>query len=136
MNNSLLNRVLTFDIWASVTTAIAVTAGAGLIAGWLDISAWIPAGLGVVLIPWVWLLTNARRDPVQSRDVMAVIVGNVTFGVAAVAVVFGFPDALPTSGRWAVAIFGLLTVDLGLTEWMGLRRLSSLPKSSQVAIRH
>lgn len=133
MKDSRLARVLTFDIWASATTAVAAVAGASWISGWLEISAWVPVVFGLILVPWVWLLARTRREPIQSREVMAVVVLNVAFGVGATALALGFPDALPTSGRWAVAIFGIVTADLGLAEWAAFRRLDSRLQPNPVA---
>ncbi len=134
MKDSLLKRALTFDIWASAVTSVFAVAGAGLIGSWLDVSVWLPVVFGVTLIPWVWLLvTTARRNPMRDRDVKSVVFGNIAFGVIVMAIVFGFPDALSTSGKWIVAIFGLATVDLGLAEWMGMRRMSASLASEPLA---
>lgn len=122
MNNETLRKVLWFDAYASAASVAVTIAGASLLAGWLEVSVWAPLTVGVVLIPWVYLLAQtARRDPLRRAEVWTIVAGNVSWAVGAVVLIAGFPDALSTSGKWIVGIFSLAVLDLGIAEWLGLR---------------
>ena len=51
MKEQTLRRVLWADVYGSAMSMVFTIVGAGLIAGWLDVSVWIPLAVGVVLIP-------------------------------------------------------------------------------------
>ena len=77
MNETVLRKVLWADVVGSGTSVVFSIAAAGLIAGWLDVSAWIPFTVGVLLIPWVWFLyRTVRRDPLRPSEVAVIVAGN------------------------------------------------------------
>jgi hypothetical protein len=105
--------------------------GAGLIAGWLDVSVWIPLAVGVVLIPWVlFLLHTVRQSRLRSADLVVIVAGNIGWALLAALVIFGFPDALSSSGKWIVGIFSLGVLDLGILELVGLRSMTVSGRSA------
>jgi hypothetical protein len=133
MSDQTLRKVLWADVFGSSATISFTIIGAVLIGGWLEVSAWAVFGVGVALIPWVGLLLRTvRRDQLRSADVAAIVVGNLVWVGATAVLIFGFPDALSTAGKWTVGIFALAVLDLGLAEWMGLRRLSHHEEPSPV----
>lgn len=122
MNAEMLRKVLCFDVVGSAVSVAVTIVGASLLAGWLDVSIWVPIAVGVILIPWVLFLARAvRRTPVRPTEVWVVIAGNLGWGLAAAVLIIGFPDALSVAGRWIVGVFSLAVVDLGIVEWFGLR---------------
>lgn len=133
MSEQSLRKVLWVDIIASSASIAFTIVGAGLIAGWLDVSAWAPLTVGVILIPWVGLLLRTvRRDQLRSADVAAIVAGNLLWVGATAVLILGFPDALSTAGKWIVGIFALAVLDLSFAEWLGLRGLS--PKREPSAV--
>lgn len=124
MNEQNLRKVLWVDVFGSGVSVVFTLIGAALIAKWLDVSVWIPVAVGVVLIPWVALLTRTvRREQLRAGEVALVVAGNIGWAIAAAILVFGFPDALSTTGKWIVGLFSLGVLDLGVLEWLGLRAL-------------
>lgn len=133
MNEANLRKVLWADVVGSGTSVVFSIAAAGLIAGWLDVSAWIPLAVGVLLVPWVWFLhRTVRREPLRTSEVAIIVVGNIGWALAAAVLIFGFPDLLSASGRWIVGLFSLAVLDFGLAQWVGLQRLRSDQKSAGV----
>lgn len=119
-----LRKVLWVDVFGSGVSVVLALIGPGLIAEWLDVSGWIPFAVGVVLIPWVALLARAvRRERLRAGEVAYIVAGNIGWAIAAAILVFGFPDALSTTGKWIVGLFSLGVLDLGVAEWLGLRAL-------------
>jgi hypothetical protein len=126
MSEQALRKVLLADVIGSGASVVFTIAGAGAIAGWLDVSVWIPLVVGLVLIPWVWLLVRTvRRDRLRVGEVAAIVIGNIVWAVIAVVLIFGFPDALSSGGRWIVGLFSLAVLGYGVLELMGLSRLAS-----------
>ena len=123
-----LRNVLELDKWLSTASAALMLAGAPLVGSWLDVSAWIPFGVGVALIPWVINLFDATRRPqLRRRQVEAVAFGNIGWTVASAVMLVVFPDAVSSLGRWLIAGFALATADLGIAQYMGSRRLTGSP---------
>ena len=124
MSEKTLRKVLSADVVGSGVSVVFSIAAAGLIADWLGVSVWIPLAVGIALIPWVWFLyTTARHDPLRPAEVAVIVAGNVGWAVAAAILIFGFPEALTTAGKWIVGIFSLAVLDFGITQWIGLRSL-------------
>lgn len=123
-----LRTVLRLDKWLSTASAVLLLAGAPIVGGWLDVTAWVPFGVGVALIPWVVNLFDAagRRHPVR-RQVEAVAIGNIGWTVASAVLLVAFPDAVSPFGRWLVGGFALVTLDLGFAQYLGIRRLTGTP---------
>jgi hypothetical protein len=133
MSEQTLRKALWSDVIGSSATIAFTIIGAALIGGWLEVSTWAVLGVGVALIPWVGiLLRTVRRDQLRAADVAAIVVGNLVWVGATAVLIFGFPDALSTAGKWIVGIFALVVLDLTLAEWMGLRRLSHRPNTVRV----
>ena len=125
MNEQILRKVLWADVFGSGASTIFTIVGAGLIAGWLDVSAWIPLVVGLVLIPWVWFLVRTvRRDRLRKGEVAVIVAGNIGWAVLAAVLIFGFPDALSPGGRWIVGLFSLAVLDYGVLQLLGLRQIS------------
>jgi hypothetical protein len=98
--------------------------GAGLIAGWLEVSAWIPLIVGVVLIPWVWFLVHTvRRDQLRVGEIAVIVAGNLGWALIAAIMILGFPHLMSSDGRWIVGLFSLAVFGYGVVQWIGLRRL-------------
>lgn len=123
MDNELLRKALWTDMWGSVAAMAITIFGAGLVGGWLGVPTGVVLAVGITLIPWVvFLAVTSRRTPLSRPSVGVVIAGNLAWGIAAAIVLIGFPDALSIAGKWIVAIFSLAVVDIGVAEWVGLRR--------------
>lgn len=126
MNEQILRKVLWADVLGSGASVIFTIVGASLIAGWLDVSAWIPLAVGLVLIPWVWFLVRTvRRDRLRAGEVAVIVAGNIGWAVLAAMLIFGFPNALSPAGRWIVGLFSLAVLDYGVLQLVGLRRIAS-----------
>ncbi len=125
MSEQTLRKVLWVDVIGSSATIAFTIIGAVLLSGWLEVSAWAPFVVGVVLIPWVGLLLRTvRRDQLRSADLAAIVAGNLLWVGATAVLILGFPDALSAAGKWIVGIFALAVLDLSFAEWMGLRGLA------------
>ncbi len=123
-----LENVLRIDKWVSAASTVLMVAGASLVAGWLDVSAWITFGVGVALIPWVYNLFDATRRPrLHRRQVEAIAVGNLGWSIATAVFLLLFPDAVSTLGKWLMAGFALVTLELGIAQYLGSRRLERRP---------
>ena len=106
MKEQTLRKILWADVYGSAISVVFTIVGAGLIAGWLDVSVWIPLAVGVVLIPWVLFLVNTvRQSRLRPTDLIVIVAGNIGWALLAAIVIFGVPDALSTSGKWIVGIF-------------------------------
>ena len=117
-----LRKVMQWDAWATGVSTLLTIVAAPLLGSWLDVSMWIPLGVGVALVPWTaFLADTARRVPLVRWQVAAIATGNLAWVAAAVVLVFGFPDALSTTGRWMVGVFSLAVLDFGLAQMVGLR---------------
>lgn len=126
MDEQALRRVLWADVIGSAVSVVFTIAGARAIAGWLDVSPWIPLGVGLVLVPWVWFLVRTvRRDRLRVGEVAVIVGGNIGWALLAVVLILGFPDALSSAGRWIVGLFSLAVLAYGVLELMGLPRLTS-----------
>ena len=131
MNEKTLRSVLRIDLIGSALSALVAIAGARLLGGWLGVSPWVLVTLGIVLIPWVYLLYRTeRRSRLRTGELAVIVVGNVGWAVAAAILIFGYPDALTTAGKWLVGVFSLAVLDLGVAEWLGIRRLA--PEGKEV----
>ena len=125
MTEQNLHRVLWADATGSAISVVFTIAGAGLVGRWLDVSPWIPAAVGIALIPWVMLLVHTvRRVPLRTIAVAIIAAGNLAWVVGAAVLIFGFPDALSTGGKWIVGLFSLAVLDLGLLQLAGLKALT------------
>jgi hypothetical protein len=131
MSEQVLRKVLWVDtIGSGLSTAITIV-GAGVLADLLGVSAWIPFGVGLVLIPWVLhLLRTVRHEPLRPADVGVIVAGNVGWAVAAAVLILGFPTALTTPGNWLVGVFSLGVLALGVMQWIGLRGLVSTAETA------
>jgi hypothetical protein len=130
MGEQELRKVLWVDaIGSGVSTAFCIV-GAGALAGWLGVSAWVPFGVGVALIPWVLhLVRTVRRDPLRPADITVIVAGNIGWAVVAAILIFGFPSAMTSTGSWLVGVFSLGVLALGVVQWIGLRSLGNAPNS-------
>ena len=125
MNEQNLRRVLWTDAIGSATSVVFTITGAGLIGRWLDVSPWIPVTVGVVLIPWVVLLVRiVKHAPLRPAEVGVIAAGNLAWAVGAAVLIFGYPDALSTGGKWIVGLFSLAVLDLGLLQLIGFKTLT------------
>jgi hypothetical protein len=125
MSEEILRKVLWADAIGSGAALVFTIVGAGLLGRWLDISAWIPLTVGLVLIPWVYLLVRTvRRDQLRAGEVALIVAGNLGWVIAAAILIIGFPNALSTTGNWVVGIFSAVVLELGVAEWMGLRDMT------------
>lgn len=126
MSEQVLRKVLWADTVGSGLSTVITIVGAGVLADLLGVSAWVPFGVGLVLIPWVLhLLRTVRQEPLRSADVGIIVAGNVGWAVAAAVLILGFPTALTTTGNWLVGVFSLGVLALGVLQWIGLRGLVS-----------
>lgn len=125
MNEQILRKVLWADVYGSGASVVFTIIGAGLIGRWLGVSAWIPFGVGIILIPWVaLLLQTVKREELRRVELAVVVVGNIGWAIAAAIVIWGFPDALSVGGKWILGLFSLAVLDYGILELVGLRKLS------------
>lgn len=120
-----LRKVLQWDIWGSGMSVLVSILGAVVLGGWLELSAWVPFGVGVGLIPWVaFLAYAARQHPLRRWQVAIIAFGNLAWVLTAVVILIGFPDALSVAGSWIVGLFSAGVLALGTMQAMGLRRLA------------
>lgn len=125
MDQEALRKVLRFDVWASGATAIAVIVGAGLLAGWMEVSAWVLFVAGLVFVLWtLFLIRTVRRSQLRPEEVVWVVAGNLGSFVSGAALVLTFPDVMSGFGRLIVGFFALATLGLGGAEWLGWRKLA------------
>ncbi len=130
MSEQMLRRVLWADVIVSSMSVVFTIVAAGLLGDWLEVPAWIPLVVGVALIPWVWFLhRTATSEPLRPGDVDTVVVGNLGWAIAAAILIAGFPNAMSTTGKWLVGIVSLGVLDLGVLQWLGLRRLGATTRS-------
>lgn len=124
MSEQNLRKVLWVDVFGSGAAVVSTVVAAGLIGGWLEVSAWIPFAVGILLIPWVMILLHTvRREALRAGEVGVIVAGNIGWALAAAVLIVGFPDAMSTTGKWIVGIFSLAVLDLGVAEWLGLRTM-------------
>lgn len=124
MSERNLRNVLRIDAVGSGLSTVFTLAGASWLGARLEVSAWIPFAVGLVLIPWVALLIHTvRRHPLSPAEVAVIVAGNVGWAVAAGVLIFGFPDAMSATGNWMVGLFSLAVLALGVAQWVGLRSL-------------
>jgi len=125
MSEETLRKVLWADAIGSGATIVFTIVGAGLLGRWLDISVWMPLTVGLVLIPWVYLLVRTvRRDQLRAGEVALIVAGNLGWVIAAAILIIGFPNAMSTTGNWVVGVFSAVVLELGVAEWMGLRDMT------------
>ncbi len=118
-----LNRIMVWDVWATGVSTLLTIIGAPVIGDWLGISAWIPFGIGLALVPWTGFLAyTARQRPLVKWQTLVIAVGNLSWAVVAGIIVFGYPDALTPTGRWLLGLFSLVVLDFGVLQAIGLRR--------------
>lgn len=123
MEIEILRKVLRTDMWGSAAAVGVTIVGAGWLGGWLGVRSGVVLAVGIVLIPWVLFLAMTSRRTLLSRSAVGVIIaGNLAWGVGAAIVLIGFPDALSPAGKWIFVIFSLAVADIGVVEWVGLRR--------------
>jgi hypothetical protein len=123
-----LRNVLVFDKWLSSASAVLALGGAPLLGSWLGVSAWIPFGIGIALVPWVWNLFDATRQPrLRRKQVRGVAIGNIGWTVASALLLILFPDVVSSLGRWLIAGMAVATLYLGLAQYWGSRRIVRSP---------
>ncbi len=118
-----LRKIMQWDMWASGVSTMLTVVTAPLLGELLEVSAWIPFGVGLALIPWVAFLTyTVKTTPLRRSRVTTVAVGNLAWVLVAAIIVFGFPTALSTVGRWILGVFSLAVLDFGIAQVIGLRQ--------------
>jgi len=81
------------------------------------------------------LYLTTRRAPLRAAQVTVVVVGNLAWAVAAAVIVWGFPNALSAGGKWAVGLFSLAVLAIGLMELRRLIELKSALEETRVRQR-
>ena len=77
-------------------------------------------GFGLAIL-WI-----ARRETIDLRLALFVVLSDLMWVVAAVVLIIGFPDVMSTGGKWLlVAVSGVVGVLAGL-QWQGIRRASGV----------
>ncbi|MDJ0953304.1 MAG: hypothetical protein QNJ81_06465 [Acidimicrobiia bacterium] len=118
-----LDTVMVRDAWATGTSTVLTIAAAPLLGGWLGVSGWIVAAVGLALVPWtVFLAMTARQDPLIKWRTAVIAAGNLAWVVAAAVLVIGYPGAMSTTGRWLLGLFSLVVLGFGLLQTIGLLR--------------
>ncbi len=107
-------RILTLDAAMSGAAGLAMIAGAGVLAPWLNLPAPLLQIAGAILIPWTIALALLARGPrVSSTALKAVISVNVLWVAASLALLFvvspnGWGIAFVLAQAFAVAVFAAL----------------------------
>lgn len=126
----LLRRALVADASISLVAGFAMTLGADLLQGWLQLPVPLLLAAGLALFPWAgFLMWLARRPVVPSAAVWAVIAINALWIVESAWVALGGSFAPNAWGQAFIAAQALGVLVLLELEFMGLRR-SSLALSS------
>ena len=123
--STLLRRALVADASVSLVAGFAMTLGADLLAGWLQLPVPLLLGAGLALFPWAGFLMWLARKPVVPRAaVWAVIAINAVWIVESAWVALGgsfSPNGWGQAFIGAQALGVLVLLEL---EVMGLRRSS------------
>jgi hypothetical protein len=118
-----LRNALKLDAALSTVMLAGMTVGAATLAPATGLPQGLLVAVGVGLIPWVaFLLWMATRPAVPAAAVWGVIVLNLAWVVACVAVAFGLGFEPTTMGVGFAAVTALGTLLLAELQFVGLRR--------------
>lgn len=121
MSDSLLRRSLSANaIFSAICGVVLVTASTPL-AGPLEIPAGVLATIGAALIPFAAYVALVARRP-EATAVRVVVGADLTWVIAASALIVGLGSALATTAMVALALVSLVVADLAVLQYVGLRR--------------
>lgn len=125
MNTQKLTRILRLDAGANVLAGLVLLAAAGWLADPLGLgTAWPIRIAGVALVVYgVENLAVARRT--SSAGLTGLIVVDLVFAAAALAVAVADPTGAETWARWALVAVADLSAVFGIAKILGLRTLGS-----------
>ena len=125
--SGLLRYALIADALATAGTALMMIGFGGDLSAWLGISAVFQRNIGLVLLPYAAAVGYlGARSHVAPSAVWTVIIGNVLWAMASIAVLFtGWlqPTAL---GVGFVIAQALIVAALAEFQWFGMRRSAGL----------
>jgi hypothetical protein len=124
--SSLLRRVILADGVFTLLGGLLLTVDAGPIAALIGLpSSWILTILGLFCVGYSALLfLAARRSPIDRRQVLGFILGDVAWVVASAAILLGGWAPLTTAGVWLVLIVADIVGVFAALKYVGWRRLA------------
>lgn len=132
----LFHRVLLLDLVASCVTAPLLITGAGLLAPALALPAGLLRTSGLVLLPFLALVTLALRQARPGRVIAWTIIGvNVCWSLASYYLLYEGPFQPSMPGIAFVSIQATAVLGIALLQFIGWRRLDA-DAGSTSALRH
>lgn len=132
IRNSLLSKAMVDNAFFSGATGLVLLIGARWLDGWLGLSAWLLAALGVGLLLYAadlaWL---SRSDRWLIPGGRLAVVADIGWVVAAAALI-AFTAVLTKQGELALALVSVMVAGFAAAQWIGLRRLSAIEASGTV----
>ena len=121
--NMFLRYALLADAIASGATGLLMIAGAGLLEGFLNIPVALSREAGLVLIPYVAFVAYVgTRESIMRNAVWAIIVANVLWAVASVALLASGWIAPNLLGVVFIALQAAVVAVFGDLQFIGLQR--------------
>lgn len=116
-----LRRVLTLDAVSGAAAALLHLSFAGSLAGWFGLSEGLITAAGWALLAYVALAGLLARQAQPSRaGLMLLILGNVLWGVACLALAWGGSGATGL-GQAYLTVLGVAVLGLAELEFLGWR---------------
>jgi hypothetical protein len=112
----------------STVSGSVLAAGAPFLGPWLGIPPLALAAVGLVLLPFAWLLfRNAARTPISQPEARLAVGADVAWVVGSAALLTCDPLGLSQAGRVAVVVVALCVAHFALLQALGLGRLRRAP---------
>lgn len=121
MPSATLTRTLVINAGFSGSSGALLLGAAPSLAPWLGVSVWLTRGLGVGLVAFAVAVGLVARRPRQAV-VRWVTAADAAWVGGALAVILGFPNAMTSTGLWALGIATLAVADFAVFQVIGLRR--------------
>lgn len=117
-----LRRVLAFDALSGAGIALLHLAFDGSLAGWLGLSQGLVTAAGWVLLAYVALAALLARQATPARGpLMVLIVGNVLWAVACLALAWGGDSGVTALGQAYLTALAVAVLALADLEFLGWR---------------
>lgn len=117
-----LRRVLAFDAISGAGIAVLHLVFAGSLAGWLGLSQGLITAAGWALLAYITLAAILARQVVPARGpLMVLIVGNVLWGVACLALAWGGDGGVTALGQAYLTVLAVAVLALADLEFLGWR---------------
>ena len=120
---TLLERALTANAWFSRFSGLALAVFSPWLADFAGVETWVLVLVGLCLIGYsLWLGAVAARRPTNRTEAMVAIAGDEAWVVAAIVIIFVFPDALTTGGKLVLGLTTIVVALFATAQVIGLRR--------------